>query len=65
MQLQIKQPTSTTVPPGGAGGVTQLFKVANSMHGQKPLVLRIKIEYQTMGSTVSEMGQVDNFPPGF
>jgi hypothetical protein len=35
------------------------------MHGQKPIVLRVKIDYNTMGRAVSETGQVDNFPPGF
>merc|ERR1719454_1763139 len=64
MQLKMTPPTSATVPPNNSGKTTQLFKVANQMHGQKPLLLRIKIEYSTMGQAISEMGQVDNFPPG-
>ena len=57
-------PSSPTVAPNNMGKTTQQFKVANSMHGQKPIVLRIKLEYSSMGQPVSEMGQVDNFPAG-
>lgn len=64
MQLQMKPPSSTSVPAGGAGKVTQAFRLANSMHGQKPIILKVKIEYSSMGSPVSEMGTVDNFPAG-
>jgi AP-1 complex subunit gamma-1 len=64
MQLQMKPPSSTSVPAGGAGKATQTFRLANSMHGQKPIVLKVKIEYSAMGSPVSEMGTVDNFPAG-
>jgi len=64
MQLKMTPPSSTSVPPNNSGAVKQVFKVANSMQGQKPLLLRVKIEYSTMGRPVSETGQVDNFPPG-
>ena len=64
MQLKMSPASGTSVLPGGSGKVTQLFKVANSMHGQKPVLLRIKIEYSSMGNPVSETGQVDNFPAG-
>merc|ERR1719263_2554211 len=55
MQLKMTPPSSTTVPPNNSGKTTQLFKVANSMHGQKPVILKLKIEYTTMGQPVSEM----------
>jgi len=64
MQLKMTPPSSTTVPPGNSGKVTQLFKVANQLHGQKPVLLRVKIEYTTNGMPVSETGQVDQFPAG-
>ena len=64
MQLKMTPASSSVVPPGNSGKVTQLFKVANSMHGQKPVLLRVKLEYSSMGTPVSETGQVDNFPPG-
>ncbi|EOD12161.1 gamma-adaptin [Emiliania huxleyi CCMP1516] len=64
MKLQMSPASSSTVPPSNSGKVTQTFKVANSMHGQKPVLLRIKIDYSAGGQAVSEQGQVDNFPPG-
>merc|ERR1719409_1113753 len=64
MQLKMNPPSSPTVPPNNSGKTTQLFKVANSMHGQKPVILKLKIEYASMGAAVSEMGQVDSFPAG-
>ena len=63
MKLDMKPPSSNTVPPSSSGKATQLFRVANSMHGQ-PIILKVKIEYSSMGSPVSEMGTVDNFPAG-
>eukprot|EP00962_Isochrysis_galbana_P046058 scaffold18389_cov110-Isochrysis_galbana.AAC.1 len=62
MRLQMTPASSTVVPPNNSGKVTQVFKVANSMHGQKPVVLKIKIDYSSGGMPVTEMGQVDNFP---
>ena len=64
MQLKMTPPSSPSVPPSNSGKTKQQFKVANSMHGQKPVILRVKIEYTTMGQLISETGQVDNFPPG-
>merc|ERR1719424_1592663 len=53
MQLKMTPPSSPIVPPNNSGKTTQLFKVANQMHGQKPLLLRVKIEYSTMGQAIS------------
>ena len=64
MQLKMTPPSSPSVPPSNSGKTKQQFKVANSMHGHKPVILRVKIEYTTMGQLISETGQVDNFPPG-
>ena len=64
MKLQMSPASGTQVPPMNGGSVKQVFKVANSMHGQKPILLRIKIDYAVNGQPVSEQGQVDNFPAG-
>ena len=64
MKLQMTPASGTTVPPMGSGKVTQVFKVANSLHGQKPVLLRIKIDYTMGGVPVGETGQVDSFPAG-
>ena len=39
MQLQMKPPSSTTVPANGGGKATQVFRIVNSLHGQKPASL--------------------------
>jgi len=65
MKLQMSPASSSVVPAMGGGKTTQAFKVANSMHGQKPVLLRIKIDYTANGQPVSETGQVDSFPPNY
>lgn len=65
MKMQMQPASASAVPAGGAGSVTQLLKLANSMHGQKPIVMRIKVEYALAGNKVSETGEVSNFPAGY
>jgi AP-1 complex subunit gamma-1 len=48
-----------------SGAVTQQFKLANSMHGQKPLLVKLKIDFTFNGQPTTEMAQVDNFPAGY
>lgn len=64
MKLQMSPASGTSVPAMNSGFVKQAFKVANSMHGQKPILLRIKLDFSINGQAFSETGQVDNFPPG-
>lgn len=65
MKLQMSPASGNVVPPSNSGKLTQLFKVANSMQGQKPILVRTKIDFNINGQPISEMGQVDTFPPGF
>jgi AP-1 complex subunit gamma-1 len=64
MKLQMSPASGNVVPPNNSGKVTQLFKVANSMHGQKPVLVRTKIDFNASGQAFSETGQVDSFPAG-
>lgn len=64
MKLQMSPASGNAVPPANSGKVTQVFKVANSLQGQKPVLVRIKIDYSVNGMPVAETGQVDAFPPG-
>jgi len=64
MKLHMSLASSSTVLPHNAGNVTQTFKVANSLHGQKPVLVRIKLDYSVNGKVISETGQVDSFPVG-
>jgi len=65
MKLQMSPASSDTLPPMSSGAVTQQFKLANSLHGQKPLLVKLKIDFTFNGQPMSEMAQVDNFPVGF
>lgn len=64
MKLQMSPASGTNVPAMNGGSVKQSFKVMNSMHNQKPLLLRIKVDFSMNGQAFSETGQVDNFPAG-
>jgi len=61
-KLQMNPPSSTTIPPNNSGKVTQQLKVANSLQGQKPIMLKLRVEYKTEDKTIAEMAEVANFP---
>lgn len=46
-------PNSTNVPPNSNGAVTQEIKLTNSMHGQKNIMLKLKIGYKQGVTMVS------------
>lgn len=64
MQLQLEPATGSVVPAGNGGVVKQTMRVVNSMHGQKALVMKVRISYKVNGEDVLEQGQVSNFPAG-
>uniref|UniRef100_A0A7S1HEL5 GAE domain-containing protein n=1 Tax=Hemiselmis andersenii TaxID=464988 RepID=A0A7S1HEL5_HEMAN len=63
-KLQINPPSSTTIPPSNSGTVTQVFRISNPMHDQKILSMRIKLDFALNGNSVSDVVQLDCFPPG-
>ncbi len=65
MQLKLDPATSSTLPPNCVGSATQALHVTNTMHGQKPLVMRLRIVYTQGDQQVTEQAEVSNFPPGF
>jgi AP-1 complex subunit gamma-1 len=54
--------SSTTIPPGSSGIVTQEIRLTNSMQGDKSIMLKLKIGYNHGGHNVEEQTQVSNFP---
>lgn len=62
LKLDLRPATGTVVPAHGAGTVEQSFRLSNSMQGQKPLVVRIKLHYVHGGETHEEVVQVAGFP---
>lgn len=63
MQLKLAPASGSTLPPGGQ--ITQRISVTNSMHGQKPLIMRLRISYATPdGGPALQQAEVKNFPAG-
>ncbi|KAI7839019.1 hypothetical protein COHA_007161 [Chlorella ohadii] len=65
MTLKLDPASAGALPPHSAGAVSQRLHVHNSLHGQKALVMRLRISYQLGGAPVLEQGEVSNFPAGW
>eukprot|EP00898_Chlorokybus_atmophyticus_P001919 jgi/Chlat1/2728/Chrsp182S02896 len=64
MQLRMEPASALVVPPNNSGNVTQTLHITNSAHGQKPLAMRLRIQYNVNGTPLTEQGEVTNFPAG-
>eukprot|EP01018_Ginkgo_biloba_P007028 Gb_02741 [translate_table: standard] len=64
MQLHLDPASSNILPPSGSGTIVQGLSVDNNQHGQKSLVMRVRIAYKVNDQDVVEQGQVNNFPAG-
>ncbi|KAG6966515.1 hypothetical protein JG687_00004780 [Phytophthora cactorum] len=62
IKLKMEPPTGDSVPANNSGGVTQVVKIQNSMQDEKPVLMRIKLDFFVNGSKVEEMVTVNNFP---
>ena len=62
LQLQMSSPSSTTIPPNESGSVTQEIKVTNMQHGQKKLMMKLKVSFDLGDEHVDEMTQISDFP---
>jgi AP-1 complex subunit gamma-1 len=65
IKLQLGSPSSSIVPPHNSGSVTQQIKLANTLQGQKPVLMKIKIEFLGPAGPFSDLVDVTNFPPNF
>jgi AP-1 complex subunit gamma-1 len=61
LQIRMVPPSGNVLAPAN-GRITQNIKIANSMQGQKPILLKVKIEYNYNGSPINEIADVA-FPP--
>ena len=52
LKLEMLPPSSTSLPANSRGVVTQEVNVTNSMQGEKPIMLKLKLGYTQLGSTV-------------
>ncbi|KAL3860027.1 hypothetical protein ACJMK2_010200 [Sinanodonta woodiana] len=60
-QVQLESPSGNFIPPLNGGGVTQLIKVSNPQ--KQSIRMRIRLTYKHNGNSVTEMGEVNSFPP--
>jgi len=64
MKVQMGPTSGNMVPPNNSGQVVQQFKIANSMHGQQPPAVKMKLDFVVNGRAVGDMVAVYNFPQG-
>ncbi|BFZ13168.1 hypothetical protein BsWGS_16207 [Bradybaena similaris] len=60
-QLNLQSPSGSVIPPVNSGNVTQVIELINPQ--KQPIRMRLKISYTQNGNTISEMGEVNTFPP--
>jgi len=63
LKIQMNPASASVLQPNNSNKVTQIVKIINSMQGQKPIVLRIKVDFVVNGNPVSDTADV-NFPLG-
>lgn len=66
MQLRLEPASASTLPAGGAAPAFQRLYINNTMHGQKGLIMRLRVGFLVEGAAqrVEEQAEVSNFPPG-
>ena len=64
MQLRLDPASGNALGPQGSSTATQALHVTNTMHGQKPLVMRLRIAFTKNGEAQLEQAEVKNFPAG-
>jgi AP-1 complex subunit gamma-1 len=52
MKLEMLPPTSGIIPANSQGTVSQEIRITNSLQGEKPVMLKLKITYKLNGQPV-------------
>ncbi len=65
LKLEMAPPSSLIIPANSNGTVTQEIHLDNSMQGEKPIMLKLKIGYNQNGNKVEELAQVSSFPANY
>ncbi|KAH3732114.1 clathrin-adaptor gamma chain [Pelomyxa schiedti] len=63
LKLQISPASDTTLPASSMKPATQLIKLANTQHGQSPVLMKLRFEYTVNGIQTAEAVDLA-FPPG-
>jgi AP-1 complex subunit gamma-1 len=61
MKLKM-EPASTQELAAMSANATQVMSVVNTMHGERPGMMKVRISYEHNGGVVQEMAQVSGFP---
>lgn len=56
LKLQVLPATATTIGPHG-GSATQQIKLANTAQGEKPVMMRVRLEYKINGQAKAEQAE--------
>lgn len=64
MQLRLDPASGNTLGAHSSSTATQHLHVTNTLHGQKPLVMRLRIAYTRGGEAKLEQAEIKNFPTG-
>lgn len=62
MQIKLEPATDSTLPARNSGSITQLIHIINSMEGEKPLVVRLRLTYSVQGKQQVHIAEVKSFP---
>lgn len=62
MQIKLEPASSSTIPAQSLGSITQTLHLVNSMDGQKPLVVRLRLTYNARGKQQVHVAEVNSFP---
>ncbi|KAF0714241.1 Aste57867_3956 [Aphanomyces stellatus] len=65
IRLIMDPPSGASIPANMGGRLTQLAKIQNTNHGEKPVMMRIKLEFTINGTKIEDMATVNAFPPTF
>ena len=65
IQLKIDPASSNTVAASSSSTVTQALHVINSMHGQKPVAVRLRATFKTLDLMGTEQSAVEQGQASF
>eukprot|EP00741_Cyanophora_paradoxa_P019858 tig00000217_g19166.t1 len=64
IKLQMLPASGTSLPPNAVGAITQQIRITNTLFGQKPVVMKLKLDFELNGVPVSDMADLPSFPAG-
>eukprot|EP01114_Cavostelium_apophysatum_P011948 TRINITY_DN2653_c0_g1_i1.p1 TRINITY_DN2653_c0_g1~~TRINITY_DN2653_c0_g1_i1.p1 ORF type:complete len:828 (+),score=234.87 TRINITY_DN2653_c0_g1_i1:127-2610(+) len=63
IKMQVSPPSGDSLAPNGGNKVTQQLKLLNTNHGEKPVLLKMKLDFVFNGAPASEIADI-TFPEG-